>query len=316
MGSSLVARSIQALEDLRSAMNRFSQDVTSALAANEGEIRKADEYLARRERFWQGEIRTAEADLQRAASALSSCQAYAAQAARNGGGGVSCDREAAAVQAARNQLAQAQRNLADTRRLAMQLQSEISAYQQTVQGLRSAATADAPRASSWLARHISSLREATQTGPSGVGSIVSGSVGALGGLAAGAFGAAIGGVFGARAASPPNATGMPAAPASPSTPAAPAPNPVSATATVEALQARVDDLGARDYAAQQTFVAAQQATALEAESGADPAQNLTMLPPNQASDAHIPTGLTPEAPAATEADSEREGPPGDPHWRL
>jgi hypothetical protein len=307
MGPSVVARSIQALEDLRAALTRFSQDATAALAANDGEIRSAESYLAQRERYWQSELRSAQAELQRANGALQSCQAAAAQAAQSGKGGVSCDREAAAVRMAQARCEQIGRNLAETQRLVGQLHEEVGVYQRSAQSLRTVATADAPRAATGLARHIAALREAAQTGPSGVGGMVGGVVGALGGVAAGAIGAAIGGILSARGA-------QPQPPVQPNPTATPAPAAAqTAGAAVDALQARVDTLRARDAEEQQTFFAAQEVAASGAD---DDARTAEPPSPEQDASAYTPPGPTPEAPPATEADHLSEGPPGDPHRRL
>ncbi len=285
-GPSLVARSIQALEDLRSALIRFGQDASAHLTANEGEIARAQDYLAQRERNWQGEVRIAEYELQRAIEALRNCQAYAARASQSGQGGVSCDREAAAVQAAQARLEKAQRSLEEVKRITIQLHEEIGAYERVVRGLRSAATSDAPRAASSLARHISALRDAAQTGPSGIGGAGGAALGALGGLAAGIMGATLGAAIGN-------------APSHPIT-------------SVDDLQARVDALRAQDAERTAEFLAAREAADPDA-AGAIPQ---TMPAPEEPPGGVIPPGPTPEEAPATEADHEVEGPPGDPHRRL
>ncbi len=75
MSNTVNVRSIQALEDQRTAFNRFNARCREALDVAAHEIRRTENWLAERASYWRGQVMKAEEELRQAQRALSACQA-------------------------------------------------------------------------------------------------------------------------------------------------------------------------------------------------------------------------------------------------
>lgn len=188
--SSANVRSVQALEELRSALKTYASDARGALNGAEFEIRRTAEFLARREQHWQAEVRAAEAEVRRAIQAFNSCRA---QVYRDENGNVyqpPCTSELAAVERAQGVLARAQAELANVRAWTQRVEQATEEYRRYARRLDGVVTTEIPKAAGQLDRRISALHAYLAThSPSG----------GAGGAVAGAAGAALGGALGALA---------------------------------------------------------------------------------------------------------------------
>src|SRR5690242_14367408 len=75
MSQSANVLSVQAIDELRTALLRFQGEAQEALQAAAGEVQRTLDWLAERLRFWQGEVRRREELWQRAYRALQQCLA-------------------------------------------------------------------------------------------------------------------------------------------------------------------------------------------------------------------------------------------------
>jgi hypothetical protein len=182
MGSSVNVRSIHALEDLRTALNRFGADARQAMSSAGMEVRRTQEFLARREQYWQGQVQRAASEVDRAQRAYEYCRRPVRDPETGAVYVAPCTAEANALHAAQAQLNQAQSELANVRAWYQRVDEAAMEYQRQAQRLDAQLSNEVPRATGLLDRKINTLQ------------------GYMGGGAAGAIGGAIGMALGAAAA--------------------------------------------------------------------------------------------------------------------
>src|SRR5581483_3061948 len=150
MASSARVLSIQALEDLKAGLVRFGSEAQDALNQAEQEIRRTQEWLQERLRYWQGEVRRRQEAVMAAAAALERCLA-----ASDSGRG--CRGYEAALVAARRRLAEAQAELANLQKWMGLVQQAVAEYQREAQRLSALVQRELPNATALLGRQIESL---------------------------------------------------------------------------------------------------------------------------------------------------------------
>jgi hypothetical protein len=198
--SSANVRSIQALEDLRTALTTFSGNAQESLRAATIEAQRTLEYVAERERYWRGRVTNAEEEVRRAAAAFTSCRS---QVYRDSEGRVyqpPCTAEQAALSQAQAILAQARQNLQVASGWYSRVQQASAVFQQQMQRMTGALN-DLPKATAMLSNKVNTLKGYTaMTAPSGGGGGFGGSAGGAGAGIAGVSG--IIGATGAASAAP------------------------------------------------------------------------------------------------------------------
>lgn len=128
-------QAVEALEQMRIALNRFGGDLDEALAAAERGLRVAEEWIAERVRAWQYEVRQATEEVEDARQALASCEADTDE----DGHGRSCVGEEAALASAQRQLAHAKEQLAIAQRWLQAIDSAGAEYQREALRMRQTA---------------------------------------------------------------------------------------------------------------------------------------------------------------------------------
>jgi len=179
MGPSLVARSIQSLEELRAALVRYASDGVSALRQVERESQRTQSWLADRERHWRNVVERAREDLRRAQTAFAVCRAQVYRDPKTGAVYIPpCTAEEQVFYAAQRQLAEVERELAKTQAWARRVDDAIYRYQSQARQLSNILNSDLSRSISVLDRHITNLHAAADASAGNIGSIVGGAIGA------------------------------------------------------------------------------------------------------------------------------------------
>ncbi len=181
--SSANVRSIQALEDLRTALTTFSGNAQESLRAATIEAQRTLEYVAERERYWRGRVTNAEEEVRRAAAAFTYCRS---QVYRDSEGRVyqpPCTAEQAALSQAQAVLAQARQNFQVAREWYSRVQRASAVFQQQTQRMNGALN-DLPKATAMLSDKVNTLKGYTaMAAPSGGGGFGGGASGAGAGMA-------------------------------------------------------------------------------------------------------------------------------------
>nr|MBA2449882.1 hypothetical protein [Chloroflexota bacterium] len=154
MRSSANIRSVQALEDLKGALVRFGADAQMALSAAAMEIRRALEWLAERQSYWQGEVCRRDGIVAGARAALTACLASGDREHPPSRGAY----QAALVQAQRR-LGEAQAELRKLKQWSAAIHDALASYQREAQRLDALLGGDLPRASALLGRKIATLHD-------------------------------------------------------------------------------------------------------------------------------------------------------------
>lgn len=149
--------SVQALEDLRSGLARFSSEAQEIMSSAAQEIQRTLQWLEERHRYWQGEVRRRAEMLARAQADLARCQ----RPVQDSEGRVyipPCPREKEMVRQAQAFLAQAQNELRTVEQAARAVQQAASDYQRQAQRLNTYVSSDLPKANALLGRKIATLQ--------------------------------------------------------------------------------------------------------------------------------------------------------------
>jgi len=116
---------ISVLKELNSSLNGFSQSVAQNIRSVQREINSTLDWIAERERHWQGVVRQRQAELAQAERALALCKARPPD---KNGRKPNCSQEADAVKRAKRALDEAQKTLQEVLKWRRTLDNQISAY--------------------------------------------------------------------------------------------------------------------------------------------------------------------------------------------
>ena len=175
MSSSAHVQSIQALEDLKGALGRFSGEAQEALGAAEQEIRRTLDWLHERLNHWQNEVRRRQEEVRQAMDALLRCQASGYHDRDGHYHAPDCSAYERALRQAQARLQEAEAELANVRRWAAQVQQATAAYQAQERRLQEVTTTQSERAQASLERAITDLERYLTVAPPPVASMVTSS---------------------------------------------------------------------------------------------------------------------------------------------
>ncbi|SRR5579883_171073 len=194
-------RSIDALEEFRSALLRYKSDALSALNTAAIEINRIREWLQERLRYWQNELKRRQRALEGAQAALRACEAaaLAAGVASAGYAAVDCSPLEAAVLRARRRVEEAEQELRTVQQWMKRVEEVITSYQRQAQQLATTLDNDLLKASDLLRKSAEILLSYT-----------AGSIGSAGISASSAVPPPVSSHKGEPAAEATNATATPA----------------------------------------------------------------------------------------------------------
>lgn len=158
MSQSANLRSLQTLEDLKSALGRFRGEAQEALLAIEQEIRRTLDWLQERQNHWQHQVRRRQDDVHRAAAALARCQASGYYDREGRYYPPNCTREEQVLRQAEVQLRQAEAELHNVGQWLRQVQQAVTDYQLHARRLRELATTHTEKSQTYLGRVITDLQ--------------------------------------------------------------------------------------------------------------------------------------------------------------
>lgn len=168
MSSKVSVGSIDALEELRTALSRFSAETQETLSATSFEVQRVQEWLAQRQTHWQREVQRRQQMVQQAQVALQRCQSqvtYDRQTGRTYR--PDCSALEVQVSRARAYLAEGEAELQNVLRWVRLVQQAIADYQRQAQRLAGLLASDMTKATAMLGHSAAMLRSiAAMTGPS------------------------------------------------------------------------------------------------------------------------------------------------------
>jgi hypothetical protein len=160
--------SIQALEELKGALNQFNAESLEGLNAMESEIRRTLDWLQERLNYWQNQVQRRQEEVRRAEAALARCQASGYWDRDGYYHAPDCSAYEWAVFQARARLREAETELANVRRWLAQVQQAVGDYQRQAQRLKAWLESELPKANAFLERKITTLQSYVMMGaPSG-----------------------------------------------------------------------------------------------------------------------------------------------------
>ena len=151
MSNSAHVESLELLGRLKVALTRFGHDAQGALAAAETELRRVDNALEERLKFWQSQVIKRQEDLNRARSDLSFARAL------HDGKSTGCVEQELAVKKCTDRLKEAETKVAITRRWIRELPNQIKDYEGPARGLAGFVEADLRQAVALLEGRIAAL---------------------------------------------------------------------------------------------------------------------------------------------------------------
>lgn len=161
-------RSIQALEDLRTTLVRFSADTEAALRAMDAEVRRTLEYLGERQRYWEVKVRAAEEELRRAQAALARCRASERVDPKTGRREIPpCREEHEWVRRASVALAEVRARLNEVLQLRRLVERAAGEYQREARRMAAWLREAFPKATRLLESKVNTLYAYTSIGPGG-----------------------------------------------------------------------------------------------------------------------------------------------------
>ena len=161
-------RSIQALEDLRAGLVRFGGEAEAALRALEMELRRTQEYLGERRRYWEAKVRAAEEEYRRARRALEICRSRGYTDPKTGATYIPpCPQEVAWVERARRQLAECRARLREVLEWQRLVERSAADYHRQAQRMAAWLQQDLPKAGSLLESKIRTLHAYIGVAPGG-----------------------------------------------------------------------------------------------------------------------------------------------------
>lgn len=177
--STVNVRSIDALEELQTALIRYADQTQATLDAVQREVQRTLDWLDERVRHWQNEVQRGQEETRRARAAYERCMSSGDREHPP-----ACGYEEQAIYDARRRLAQAEaeaRLAAEARQAVL---AEVANYRREAGRLRAFVQADTPKAVETLRYKVSVLR--SYTGGVGAGGVAAGALAFGAGMAIGA----------------------------------------------------------------------------------------------------------------------------------
>jgi hypothetical protein len=168
MSSSANVLAINALEELKGALNRFGSEAREALNAAELELQRTLDWLQERQGHWRGEVRRRQAEVEQARAALARCQASGHRDQHGNYHVPNCAAYEQSLLQAQLHLREAEAELANAQKWSRLIEHAVQEYQQEAKSLANALADDLPRAAAVLGRSVATLQSYAQT--SGAGS--------------------------------------------------------------------------------------------------------------------------------------------------
>ncbi len=150
--------SIQALEDLRTALSRFGGDAQDALRSADLEIRRTLEWLDEALRRWQQEVAKRREAERRAAAALSRCQASGYRDRDGYYHEPDCSAYEQALSTARFRRTEAEKQLRNVQQWEKVARDAVDSYHRQARRFQNALSSDLPNGTALLERKIGQLR--------------------------------------------------------------------------------------------------------------------------------------------------------------
>jgi len=133
MDSPIKVRSVQALRDLKGAVERFDQESIAALRAAEQELQATERWLQERLSYWRSQVLQWEEAVRVAGAALRICQASASYDPRTGASYVpNCSAQQATLAQAQAKVLEAQRQLSNVQTWQDMVRQAATAYRDQV----------------------------------------------------------------------------------------------------------------------------------------------------------------------------------------
>jgi hypothetical protein len=159
MSGSVNVRSIQALDELKTAINRFASEAPEPVRALEREAMRTLEWLEKRRHYWEQAVRTAQDAVRGAEAALAYCRASARFDPQTGRAYVpDCSGYEMELRRAVARLREAEENLHAARRWQQTVQEQTGAYQRQAQRFAGMVASDLPKATALLDRKVAALQ--------------------------------------------------------------------------------------------------------------------------------------------------------------
>jgi len=166
MSLSARVRSVQALEELKSALARFGIEAQTALHATRQELLRTEEWLRQRLAYWQAEVQRRQEEVRLAEAALARCRAAGYRDPRTGACYTPpCIAEQQAVQQAYARLQKAQEELNNVRRWKYLVDEAASAYSLQAEQMSRFLSTDLPNATAFLGEKVRELQAYLTTAP-------------------------------------------------------------------------------------------------------------------------------------------------------
>lgn len=159
MGDRINVRSVDSLEQLRTSLRRFADQVEQQLMQVEAQVRRTQEWLQEREQHWQRQVERARNDVQRARAAYTTCINTVYYDSEGRPVRPSCGAEAAAVSTAERQLQVCEAELGKVRAYRTQVEQAVSNYRMHAQHVMNLCRSRTASADAFLAQRIRELNK-------------------------------------------------------------------------------------------------------------------------------------------------------------
>lgn len=157
--------SVQALEDLKSALNRYGGEAREALDAAEIEIRRTFDWLEERQNHWQNEVRRRQEAANQARAALARCQASGYRDQQGNYHAPDCSAYEHALLQAQIRLREAEAELRNVQQWKRTIEQAAAEYQAQARRLGVLLGENLPKATALLERSITILHSYTTMAP-------------------------------------------------------------------------------------------------------------------------------------------------------
>lgn len=158
MSPSANVLSIQAIEDLKTALSRFGNEAQEALSAAEPEIRRTLDWLQERLNHWQNEVHRQQIEVDHARSALARCEASGYRDEQGYYHAPNCSTYEQALLQAKLCLQEAEAELRNVQQWTRVVQQTAADYHSQAQRLNALLGNDLARATALLGHNIAALQ--------------------------------------------------------------------------------------------------------------------------------------------------------------
>lgn len=159
MSPSANVLSIQAIEDLKTALSHFGNEAQEVLSAAELEIHRTLDWLQERLNHWLNEVQRRQEQVRLAQAALARCEASGYYDQDGHYYPPNCSAYQQALHQAQVRLQEAQAELANVRRWLTQIQHAIGAYRAQTRRLQDLTTTHTEKAQAFLGRKVDELEQ-------------------------------------------------------------------------------------------------------------------------------------------------------------